>query len=489
MAIAKTRWFMMIDLFNEAHRIMIGKFIDNQKGRLAFNEDIFKILEGNLKELLEQRMQADLGKNAFAQAKHRMAPINVFKKIVSKQTCIYSQHIVRTVEDGTESDISLLRWYEKELNLNAKLARNNFLYNAYLYSLLQITLTDVNPATRVGKPFVRSVPNHQFLIMSTSETNPTSPDVVIICMDNIENDKGEDDECYYVFTNWQFVIMNGEGRIHEKEMRRHELDGLNPYQTTPYVYNNWSEHLSMPMIQPDNREMSLLVPLLLTDLNYAVKFQAFSTFVATDTDDSKIELAPNAVVFLKSDGNGTHAPKFEAIKPTIDIQATLGLASSQMSLWLSSKGIRPGAVGQLGADEFSSGVSKMIDESDTYESVKEQIKVYEQAEATFWDKLLKRIHPFWVAAARVENTTLFTPTARVVTKFTQPKPLQSRLDLIKELTTELEAGMTTLDRAVRRLNPEMDEKAVQELIDEARAEMDAKAPPKPIPFQQPHLAS
>jgi hypothetical protein len=471
----------MIDLFNDSHRKMIASFIQKEKPRLAFNADIFKILEGNVRELLEERMMEDLGKSSFAQARTRMAPINIFKKIVAKQTSIYNQPVMRTVEGGGDDDISLLRWYEKTLNLNVKLGRNNFLYNAFLYSLLQITLTEVNPITRLGKPFVRSIPNHQFLIMSVSESDPTSPDVVILCMDRIENDEGKEDDCYYVFTNYQFIIMNGEGRIHTREMQRHEADGMNPYQTTPYIYNNWSEHLSMPMIQPDNREMSILIPLLLTDLNYAVKFQAFSTFVATDTDDTKIELSPNAVVFLKSDGSG-NKPSFEAIKPSIDIQQTLGLASSEMSLWLSSKGIRPGAVGSLGADEFASGVSKMIDESDTYESVKEQIVVYEQAEAAFWEKLLKQIHPFWVAAGRVENTQLFNPSARVVTKFTQPKPMQARSDLINELKTELESGFTTLERAVKRLNPEMDDKAIQQLIDEAKDEMAARAP-QPAPLR------
>lgn len=475
---------MTIDLFNDSHRKMIGRFIDSQAPRLAFNADIFKILEGNIKDLLESRMQADLGKKSFKHAVTRMAPINIFKKIVAKQTSIYNQPVMRTVENGTDEDLSLLRWYEKELNLNARLSRNNFLYNAYLYSLLQLTLTDVDPLTMIGKPFVRSVPNHQFLVMSVSETNPTSPDVIIICMDKIKNDGGDDDDCYFVYSNYQFVIMNREGRIHTKEMQRHNADGTNPYLTTPYIYNNWSEHLSMPMIQPDNLELSLLIPLLLTDLNYAVKFQAFSTFVATDTDDTAIELSPNAVVFLKSDGSG-NKPSFEAIKPSIDIQQTLGLASSEMSLWLSSKGIRPGAIGSLGADEFASGVSKMIDESDTYESVKEQIGVYEQAESAFWTKLFKHIHPFWVAAGRIENTSLFSSGARVVTKFTQPKPMQPRSDLINELKTEIESGFTTLERAVRRLNPEMDDKAVLELIDEAKAELEAKAPPKLTAFDNP----
>lgn len=466
---------MMVDLFRENDRKMIGKFIKSEQDRLSYNSDIFKILEGNLKDLLEERMKTDLGNKSFEQAKTRIAPINVFKKIVAKQTAIYNQPVIRTVEGGNEKDAELLRWYEKTLNLNMRMSRNNYFFNAFLYSLLQITLTDVDPVSMMGRPFIRTVPNHQFLVMSTSETNPTSPDVVILCMDPVINEKGEPEECYYVHTNRQFVIMDAEGKIHVGEMNRMGVEGVNPYGTTPFIYNNYSENLAMPMIQADNKEMALLIALLLTDLNYAVKFQAFSMFVGIDIDDSKVEISPNSIMYLKSDGSG-NSPSFSAVKPTIDITETLSLASSQMSLWLTSKGIRPGAVAQLGADQFSSGVSKMIEESDTYESVKEQIAIYEQAENAFWNKLLKQIHPFWVAGRRIENTTPFTMTAEVRVKFTQPKPMQSRGQLIDELTKEVQAGFTTLEQAVRKLNPEMDEAAVNAMIEEAKAELAMKAP-------------
>lgn len=480
-----------MDLFDENDRKKIGKFIQDNADRLEYNNDIFKILEGNLKELLEEKMIEDLGEASYSQAKTREAPINVFKKIVSKLTSIYNQPVLRTVENGTAADEKLLRWYEETLSINQKFSRNNRFFNAYLYSLMHITLTNVNPATGLGTPFIRSIPNHQFLVMSTDENDPTSDDVVIICMNDVINDKGNKDKCFYVHTDLQFVIMNDKGEMHEREMYRLNQEGFNPYGTKPFIYSNASDDLSMPMVQWDNKEMSTLIPLLLTDLNYATKFQAFATFVAIDTDDKEIKLSPNAVVFLKSDGNG-NTPSFTAIKPTIDIMQTLSLASSQMSLWLVSKGIRPGAVGQLGPDQFASGVSKMIDESDTYESVKEQITIFEKAEARFWDKLLKRIHPFWVAGGRVENTATFSPGATVKTTFSKPKPMQTRKELIDELKAEVEAGFTTVENAVQRLNPDLNEAEVKALVDGAKAELAAKRPPiqvQPEPQKQLPLAN
>ena len=469
----------MINLHNESHRKMIAKFIQSEQYRLEYNHDIFKILEGNLKEILETRMNVDLGKSSFDQAVTRIAPINIFKKIVTKQTAIYNQTVIRTVENGNEADEKLLRWYEDVLNINQKLHRNNAFFNAYLHALLQITLTDVNPMTGMGKPFLRTAPNHQFLVMSTSQVDPTSPDVIILIMPDVVDALGKIDRCFYVCTNYQFVIMNLEGEVHSDEMARHGQEGINPYGTTPFIHNNASENLSMPMVQTDNREMAVLIPLLLTDLNYAVKFQAFSTFVAIDCDESEVKMSPRSIMHFKSDANGNH-PSFDVVKPTIDISETLSLASSQMSLWLTSKGIRPGTVGQLGADQFSSGVSKMIEESDIYESVKEQITVYEQCEKTFWQKLFKQIHPFWIAARRVENTTPFSPGASVKVTYTKPKPLQSRLDMIKELALEVESGFTTVETAVRKLNPEMEQKAIDDLISEAKAELIDRRPMQPL---------
>jgi hypothetical protein len=307
--------------------------------------------------------------------------------------------------------------------------------------------------------------------MNTSKVDPTSSDVVILFMG-----KKDDEQIYHVYSDDEFVIINGKGDIKADLMADADMDGSNPYGSKPFMYANKSQNLVMPKLQVDDLEMALLVPLLLTDLNYAAKFQAFSMFVATDIDAQDIEISPNVVLHLKSDPTGDK-PSFTTIKPDVDISEVLSLSASEISLWLSSKGIRPGALAQVGPDQFSSGISKMIDESDTYESRMEQIELYKDFEADFWDKLLKVMHPIWVASGLIDNRTIFSPSASVVTSFKDPQPLKSRIEVINEVKELIDNGLESRKGALKTLFPDWDddqiEAKLQEIDDEAKVKVKA----------------
>jgi hypothetical protein len=475
----------MIDLFQEYERKKIAAFIKNEKDRLSYNEKIQDILDGAIQGLLDARMKEDLGIKSYMGAATRKSPINVFRKIIDKLTRIYEQPVIRTVENGTDSDRELMEWYERKLNLNRKMGKNNFKFNAFYYALIQIGLKDrplaAGEDARIRQPFVRTIPNHQFLVMNASRVDNSSPDVIILCMDKRKLANGTEQQVYYVYTDLQFIIMDQGGSIIADLMAENDLDGFNPYQVTPFAYSNESDDAAMPAVQTDNLDLALLIPLLLTDLNYAVKFQAFSVFVAINLDDKQVELSPNSIIsFQTPPGEGDNKASFDVIKPTIDITQTLSLASSQMALWLSTKGVRPGQIAQIGTDQLASGISKMIDESDTFESIKKQITVYEQTEAEFWEKLLHHIHPAWVAAGVVENKTIFSAEARVVTKFTPPVPMQTRGEKIVELSTEMDAGLTSRKRAIKMLNTGLTDQEIEELLEEIDEETPVIAAPPPI---------
>lgn len=459
----------MPSLFDESFRKKIANYILAEYDRLELNAEIFAILEGRMSDLLAAKMIKDLGEKSASAAMERIAPINYYRKVIDKLTTIYQQGVTRKVVGGSEQDQELVDWYVKKLRLNSKMNANNENFNAYQYSLLNIALKDPDPITGIRDPFLRSIPNHQFLVMNTSSVDPTSPDVIIICAGQRVNPNGKKVQIYHVYTETEFIVMDGEGNILESEMDKLGQDGLNDFMEYPFVYANDSENLVMPMLQIDDKQMALLIPLLLTDLNYANKFQAFSMFYGIDVDDAKLEISPNAWLNLKSDENGIK-PEFGTIKPTVDSDKTLSTASSEISLWLSSKGVRPGTIGQLDGDAFASGISKMIDESDTFESRKRQIEEYKYVEQEFWEKLLKVFHPMWVAMGVIENTTIFTSDAEVVTIFQEPKPLQTRDELVDSLEKEVRLGFIPMIEAMRQLHPDLDEDELTNLMAEIEAE-------------------
>lgn len=462
-----------MDLMSDAVRKSLAAYIVKEQYRLNFNEDIFFIMEGNIKTLLEKKMLADLGEESFKEAWTRETPINIFEQLINKQSRLYNREVIRSVQgpNVSDQDKALLSWYEETLDIDKKMNTHNEKFNAFQYALLHIALNDVGP-TGMGKPFIRSTPNHHFLVYNEpNNPDPSKGDAIIICMGKSSSpySRAKDKNIYAVYTNDQYIIMDSEGDVLPDEMIRRDQDGVNPYGVLPFAYANGSEDLVMPMIQQDNKDLTLLIPLMLTDLNYAVKFQCFSVFVAIDIEDSKIRISPNAILKLKSDPKG-EKPSFEAIKPSVDIAESLNLAASEMGLWLTTKGIRPGTVGTIGADTFASGISKIIDESDAYENEKRQMKVYAAFERDFWDRLMRHIHPTWVQGNRIENRHILSEGSYVVTKFTDPVPLQTRGQMVSELNAEVAAGFTTRKRAIKKLNPEMSDEQIQDLAAEIGGE-------------------
>jgi len=241
---------MTIDLTNEENIKGIFKFIDSNKGRIDLNENLFNIYEGQIGKQLDDKMLRDLGQKTYDQAKERKAPVNVLKKIIDKLSKIYQQDPRRDVTiDGKISlkDEKILRKFEELLNVDHKFNLHNELFNLYLYGLIQIGNDN-------GAPFIRSIPNHKYLIMNVSHIDPTSADVVILFMDDIV-EKGVSTKIYWVYTDEQFVIYDGQQNVKTEMMEELGQDGTIPFGEKPFAYLSASENLVMPLEQADTLDI------------------------------------------------------------------------------------------------------------------------------------------------------------------------------------------------------------------------------------------
>jgi len=431
---------------------------------LTHNKDLLAILDGDLLPYVDKALQCQLSPQSYSQAKHRVMPINIFPKVIDKLTNIYQTKVLREVEGGTDLDAELVSWYEQELRLNAKMNSANELFNACRGTLLYPYVYD-------GKPYLRAIDNDKFIVLAQNPALPSTPTDVIILAGK-KNDK----DVYWVFDDYSFAVYVDD-ELDRMEMRRlGNQEGINPFGRLPFVWVNSSDRRIMPI--QDSSVMSVLVtlPVMLSDLNLAAMFQTFSMLYTIDADDKDIKFAPNAILSFKSDLASETKPEIGQIKPQVDIDQVIGLVQSELSMWLGTKGIRPGTVGQLNAENVSSGIAKVIDEMDTFEAREKQTTVFKHAEAEFWDLLLNYMHPYWVATGQIENRQLFTSSARVVTNFSVQLPAQRRGELVADLKAEVEAGFNTRENAIKMLNPELSEEEVNELIDEINGVEDDGAP-------------
>ena len=433
--------------------------VARSRADLAVHHKTLDLLEGNLEEYVLESLKRQLSPRVFQYAKERVVPINIMPRYVEKLTNIYQTGVVREVQGGSQSDQDLLSWYQKELDINERMHIGNRLFNACKSAL-------IHPYITGDEPKIRVIQNDRFVVCSDDPVDPTRPTMVILLA-------GVDDrnrEIYWVYTAEDFAVVLSDNSIDYRAMEEMERgDGINPYGVLPFVYVNSSALRLNPVPDLDTIRMTEFVPMALTDLNLAAMFSAFSITYITNGSVQNLTYAPNAMWLLKSDDPekdvtlGTH-------KPEVDYQEVLNLIQSELSLWLGSKGIKSGSVGQLTQENYASGIAKIIDEADTYDVRQMQTVAFAKAEHELWELILRDMHPVWVQQGLVENRTILSSTAEVDVKFSIVPVGTQRAQLISDQKEEYAAGFTTRKRAIAALNPQMTMEQVDQLIADIKEE-------------------
>lgn len=426
------------------------KQIENHRDDFKIHAAMFDILEGNLAEHLGKWLGEQLTGDSLRYALSRMAPINVLKKLIDKLSTIYQQNPKRYVLEGTPNDSELVAYYEASFKMNQKMNQANEFFNLGRATLIQPYLHD-------GRPKLRAVPNDRFIVYSDDLVDPLTPTVIATC-------HGDN---WHAWSKDEFKVINQYGEVLPSEMAKvGNPDGVNPYGAIPYVYVNRSATMLIPKPDKDSLMMTLLIPGLITDLNYASMFSLFSILYGIDVDNENLKMAPSAFWSFKSDSDSDKKPQIGTIKPEADVAATLDLVKSELAMWLQSRNIKPGSVGDTEGSNFASAVSKMVDEADTTDERKKQVEYFVQAEYSLWTLITKNLHPYWTKTRQIDTVIDFSASVDIVTSFNENIPLMNRGDLIRDFRDEVDAGFTSKKRAIGKLNPELTDAEIDELMHE-----------------------
>lgn len=438
----------------------ITEYFNSKQNLIKHNFKLLDIYEGNLKHYVAEALRQELSPQSFEQAQSRISPINILKRIIDKLSKIYQQNPIRMIADGTEQDKQLLAWYEWVFCIDERMNISNEFFNMYKYSL-------IHPFIHQGLPKLRVIPNDRFLVWSNDKVDPTNPTHYIV-FDGVRKKNDRTVVDLQIWTDTEFLLIDTDGEIRKDEMFALENpEGINPIGKAPFIYINRSQIDIIPTPDSDTLSMTVLIPQLISDLNYAHKFNSYSILYGVDVDDQNLTRAPNAVWLFKSDPTTEKKPEIGVIKPQVDITESIGMIQAELAFWLQSRGIRPGSVGTLTTENMASGISKMVDEMDTSEERMKQVDIYQKAENSLWDLVIQNMHPYWVKNKLISgNNAMFSPNAEVLVKFPDQVPMLRRSELLDEVIKEIDAGLTTVERGIRRLNPEMSEEDVNVLVGE-----------------------
>lgn len=142
------------------------------------------------------------------------------------------------------------------------------------------------------------------------------------------------------------------------------------------------------------------------------------------------------------------------------------LIANLISTLLTTKNLSAGTIKTTqGVNEVISGVSKALDNAESVEDKKDQQSYFAKAETDLWNLLSKHMIPVW----RKENklgaglSREFSPTFAMSILYREPKILITETERIKNSKDKLDAGLSTLDRELKSLNPDMSDAQIEQL--------------------------
>lgn len=437
------------------------QIIDYVKSHSLFlekNKEALDIYDGNLRPYVDDILRSSLSANYYNAIKDRILPINILQRYANKVATTYSKPPQRECED--EALRPFLEYYESELDINGSAQI------ADVYSVLFKGFAWEPFINKNGCPSLRALPFDRFLVMSESKSTPEEETIFIKIMG--KKGKTDDDILLHVYTDEEFDAFYMSG----VEASEYLVDnqGINLVGIIPFVYGKRQRHKLIPTLDTDMLAMAKAIPVMISDAAGAQMFQCFTIMYGIDINAENMTLSPNNFWSLKSDKDSDKTPVVGSIKPEADTQKVLDFVTNVFIMWLETKGIRVGSMGNTNGGNTASGISKIIDEMDVYEIKKKSMEWFAADEEELWNDKLPLIHNYWIKSGQLidpEAPGLITNPDKVdiEVEFEKPTPLLSRAEEIANVKAELEIGTLSMESAIKTLHPDYSEDIVSEMLE------------------------
>jgi len=452
---------------------------ERYREQIQFDLDLYEMHEGQVRKFVEDSLKSELiSKSAYNRAVQRIPSINIPRKVTDKLSKVYAEAPIRF----SEKDNELIEDFSHLMQVNGEMQYANQMSNLNKRCALEIYTED-------SKQKIRVLTAHQFFVYSDSPTSPDKPTVFVKLLgteekrrDTISTREGrrvtnEDDiilvQIFALYSDDEFLIVDSDGAIREDKMRDMGItSSRNPFGVIPFIYINKSKTELMPYPNQTAYDMGILIPKLLTDLNYSAQFLSHSVIWVRNADMEGQEINPDAIVNLGDADQDGNTPDMGTIDPRTDIDGVLKLIQFELGSYMSTEGLKAGSVGQIEASSAASGISKIMDESDATEARKQQTELFRQAERELWYKFSK-MQAIWSRVGAVEKKDNFSPDfiESFSIKFADIKPLESEKQKYEKMKIARDLKLITKKQALKELYPNLPEDQLDARLKELEEEL------------------
>lgn len=445
---------------------------DSRKERRLNDYKRYLLYNGKSKKLIEDALKREFTQETVDALLSRVVTLNITKKIINKQAGVYVEPPIRKTSDENTEDNALLNKYEDILGVNVSMKEANRYLKLTKRIMLEVYLDDD------GLPRSRALPSHTYEVFSFSKKSPNRVDAVaVIQKDSLDLKEQEID----IWTKDDFVTIDGHGKIISSAE-----ESVNPYGALPFFYRSENSLGVDPIEEDDLAQMAIVIPVVLTDLLFGLKYQTFSLLYTVGVKGD-LPLNPNTLIQLDFDADGKE-PSINSVKAEFDSDKILRVVFNLVEMLLSVNNLSsPIATGSISAGNAVSGISKILDSAESVENKRDQQDLFLQIENQIWKFIATKGIRAWKMSQgfntefNKEFTTAFLP----VITFKEPKAMISDKEKAETLKLKKDLKAVRQIDVVREFNPDMDEAGLVKYMAEIKEEDAQKIEPKADPENDP----
>lgn len=430
---------------------------ENEK-RIAEDYERYMVYQGRLRETIEEAIKREFIKKSTVQSMiTRVIPINLVQKIVNKLAAgLYVVSPLREPETELDSDQESIDAIVKETKLDQKMLHANRLFKLHKHFALEpYTMTD-------GSLNVRVLASHTYTPYSFDVKDPA---IATVFVKHLRFSGERQYHRHLIWTDEDQILVDGKGAIYPIPGNE---ESINPYGAMPFVFVKESDDMLIPVSDDDLISIQKAICLLLTDLAFASKYQAWSVLYTVGVTTNEIEFNPNSVIQLNRSGTGEDKPEIGMIKPEVDMQGLMDQIAMQISLLLTTKDLSVSSVSvTLEPGNAASGISKIIDAAESNENQASQVATFTTAERKLW-MLIKTMMPVWISQGEIkpESVVSFSNDFALSISYQQPEIKIGQKEKVETEKMKVDAGFSSQRMAIKELNPEMTDEQVDQIIAE-----------------------
>lgn len=410
--------------------------------------------------------------------------INVSKRIVEKQSTLYSECPEREFTALDAEQVEEVQNLYKDLGFNQKMAHANGYFK--LQQQTALWLVPVN-----NKLKLRCLMPHQYDVIPNEEDPEIADAYIINTFDRSfffrPSDKGTDganqtiadqddwrmaQKKFLVWTKEYNFIMNGKGDI---------VSQVLPNQIGRLPFIDVSENKDMEYFIRGGRaltDFAIQFCGALSDLYNVVKMQGWAVgylIAPPNVMPEELTIGPNVLLRLPTDPNNPSVkPEFGYASPSADIAGSIQFLETLVSLFLTSKGLDAKAIStKMDATNFSSGIERLLSMLETFEASKEDFETFTKAEVELWD-MVKRWSNLMINSDSKILSFVVPDESTVMIKFKSPEMVQSENEKFDLIDKKYKGGYISFKEAIQ-MDRGVDEEVAERIIEDIAEEKNEKA--------------